>query len=335
MSTDRIFEDRLARREQVPLLVGLIGPSGSGKTYSALELATGIQSVTGGDIGYVDTEAKRALHYADRFTFRHLPFGSPFNPGSYLAAIEHFVRKGCKVIVVDSMSHEHEGTGGVLEMHEQELDRLAGSDYGKRERVKMLAWAKPKAERRRLINSLLQLEANFIFCFRAKEKLKLEKGKEPLALGWQPIAGEEFVYEMTVNCLLLPNARGIPTWETEFPGERQMLKLPEQFVDLFREERALSRQIGRSMAEWARGGASPSSPAETSQNQTQLAQDALPAPWADWTNLERGENRARQGTATFRAWWKSLTKEEQAGIPQASLTEWKKLAEEADKGKDA
>ena len=46
----RTFEDRPATRDKVPLLVGLMGPSGSGKTFSALRLATGIQTVSGGDI---------------------------------------------------------------------------------------------------------------------------------------------------------------------------------------------------------------------------------------------------------------------------------------------
>ena len=76
----RTFEDREAVREQVPLLVGLMGPSGGGKTFSALRLATGFQRVSGGDIFVIDTEARRALHYADRFKFRHIAFPAPFGP---------------------------------------------------------------------------------------------------------------------------------------------------------------------------------------------------------------------------------------------------------------
>ena len=58
----RIFTDAPATREHVPLLIGLMGPSGVGKTYSALRLATGIQTVTGGDIFVIDTETNRAKH---------------------------------------------------------------------------------------------------------------------------------------------------------------------------------------------------------------------------------------------------------------------------------
>ena len=84
----RVFEDRPATRERTPLLVGLVGPSGSGKTYSALRLATGFQRVTGGDIYFIDTEARRALHYADSFNFRHLPFGAPFGSLDYLGVFD-------------------------------------------------------------------------------------------------------------------------------------------------------------------------------------------------------------------------------------------------------
>lgn len=249
----RTFEDRPAVRERTPLLVGLVGPSGSGKTYSALRMAEGFRRVNGGETFLIDTEARRALHYADSFQFRHMSFGAPFGSLDYLDAVEHCVRKGAGTIIVDSMSHEHEGPGGVLEQHDAELDRLAGSDWKKRERMTMLAWQKPKAARRRLINSLLQMQCNFVFCFRAKEKIKIRKGEEPLPLGWMPIAGEEFVYEMTLNALLLPGSNGCPAWQTEMPGERMMMKLPRQFANLFSGRGQLTEDVGAAMAEWSAG----------------------------------------------------------------------------------
>jgi ABC-type dipeptide/oligopeptide/nickel transport system ATPase subunit len=249
----RIFDDRPAVREKTPMFVGLIGPSGTGKTFSALRLATGIQRVSGGDIVVVDTEARRALHYADRFKYRHLAFGAPFSPLDYLAAIEHCVKKGAGTIVIDSMSHEHEGPGGVLEWHAKELDRMAGTDYAKREKMQMLAWQKPKGARRQLINAILQLNVNFIFCFRAKEKLKMVPGQAPQQRGWQPIAGEEFIYEMTVKCLLLPGANGIPTWKSDIQDEKRMIKLPEQFISTFSSAPQLTEDIGQALAAWAAG----------------------------------------------------------------------------------
>lgn len=250
----RVFEDKPAVRERVPLLIGIMGPSGGGKTFSALRLATGIQQVSGGDIHVIDTEARRALHYADRFKFRHVPFGAPFSPLDYLAAIEHCVARGAGTIVVDSTSHEHEGQGGVLEMHEAEMLRMARGDRGKVDRYKMLAWARPKQERRRLINTVLQIPCNFIFCFRAKTKLRIKKGEDPTPMGFMPIAGDEFVYEMGINFLLLPGAKGVPTWQTDELGERQMIKLPEWALSMFGEgERPLDEKAGAALAQWSAG----------------------------------------------------------------------------------
>lgn len=250
----REFKLSKAERVRVPLLLGLVGPSGGGKTMSALRLATGIQKVVGGKIAVIDTEARRALHYASDFDFLHLPFGAPFDSLSYLEAIEFCIKSGAKTIIVDSASHEHEGPGGLLEQHEAELNRIAGDDYGKRERCKMLAWQKPKAARRKLINTLLQLDANFIFCFRAKEKMKLVPGRQPEQLGWMPIAGEEFVFEMTANMLLLPGANGQPTLRPDEPGERAMVKTPRQFASII-SGKQLTEEMGEAMARWAEGPA--------------------------------------------------------------------------------
>lgn len=252
----RTFEDKPAVREATPLLLGLIGPSGTGKTFSALRLATGIQRISGGDIYGIDTESRRMLHYADRFKFRHMDFGAPFGSLDYLAAIEHCVKKGAKTIIVDSMSHEHEGPGGVLEQHKLETERLAKLWKCSEDKAQMAAWSTPKQDRRRMINTILQMNANFIFCFRSKEKMKLG-GPKPVEMGFMPIAGEEFVYEMVLKCLLLPGANGTPTWGSEYPGERMMMKLPEQFKDLFAEPKQLDEDTGLKLAQWAAGSAPP------------------------------------------------------------------------------
>jgi hypothetical protein len=253
---NRQFAAKDAKREHVPLLIGLTGPSGGGKTYSALRLATGIQTVTGGDIYFIDTESRRALHYADQFNFKHVPFDAPFGSLDYLAALQFCVKQGAKVVIVDSMSHEHEGPGGMVDLHDQIVARMSGGDSAKAERVKMLAWSEPKQKRRALINGILQLNANFIFCFRAKNASKPVKKNgrtEVEAMGFMPIAGEEFVFEQTLNALLLPAAGGVPTWHSDQLGERTMIKLPEQFQFLRDRNAPLDEKIGASLARWAAG----------------------------------------------------------------------------------
>jgi hypothetical protein len=255
---ERKFEDTEAKRGKTPLLLGLVAPSGCGKTLSSLRLATGIQRVTGGDIFVLDTEAKRALHYADSFKFRHVPFTAPFSPDDYLAAIEYCMKKGAKIIIGDSFSHEHEGPGGVLEMHAKEVQRLvelykkAGATE---DTVKLGAWNVPKTMRRKMINAITQMEAHFLLNFRAKGKLKIVKGKPPEQRGFMPIAGEELVYEMTARFLLLPGSDGVPLLKSKFSGEQEIIKIPKQFRPIFQTPAQLSEGHGAAMAEWAAGRA--------------------------------------------------------------------------------
>jgi hypothetical protein len=241
-----------AKRSHVPLLIGIMGPAGGGKTLSALRLAGGIQRVVGGDIYGVDTESNRMLHYADDpdliaagVKFRHVPFAAPFSSAAYKDCLEWCVGQGAKTIIVDSMSHEHAGADGYLEM----ADQSTRKDVGK--------WAEPAKSRSRLIQAILQMDVNIVFTFRAKEKLRPVPGKEPLHLGFMPIAGIEFLYELTVCCLLMPVAGGVPTWKSVEPGESMMIKPARQFADIFDNygiaKTPLSEKHGEGLALWARG----------------------------------------------------------------------------------
>lgn len=305
----RTFDDKPAVREQVPLLVGLFGPSGSGKTYSALRLAQGMQTITGGEIFVLDTESKRALHYADKFKFRHIEFKPPFGSLDYLAALQYCAAKGAGVIVVDSMSHEHEGVGGYLMTQEEELERLSGGNQANRAKHNYSAWIRPAKERRQFINGVLQINANFIFCFRAKEKLKIKPGSSPVELGYMPIAGDEFLFEMGLNCLLMPGAYGVPTWQPERPGEQAMVKLPEQFRSLFSEQFSLDEEAGRQLAEWARGGAQPAS-----RDPVVTTTAGPPAKSKREILFDYARTKMRDGRPAFDAWVHQLNDAQSAAL---------------------
>lgn len=112
-----------AVRDDTSLLIGIAGASGSGKTMSALRMATGLAQ--GDPIYFIDTEAKRGLHYAQEFKFKHLDMRPPFTPEAFAGAISTAEKAGAKVIIIDSMSDEYEGMGGLQEMHDDEVARLA------------------------------------------------------------------------------------------------------------------------------------------------------------------------------------------------------------------
>lgn len=267
--TERTFTTVHAEPGPRPLWIGLFGPTGGGKTFSALRLAKGIQSVIGGKIEMIDTESGRGKHYAEMFDYEYTSFPPPHGSLDYMAAIAHAVNVNkSSIIIIDSLSHEHEGEGGMIEMHEVEVEKMSKGDADKAERVKMLAWTKPKAARKRLLRSMLAHGTNavFILCFRADEQSKPGKDAQGKAkviqMGFMPIAGKPFVYEATVCALLLPAADGVPTWNPENIGEKLMRKLPEQFKKMFEETQGkpLGEEHGRKLAEWHKGGANKRAP---------------------------------------------------------------------------
>jgi hypothetical protein len=245
-----------AVRRPVPLLLGLAGPSGSGKTYSALRLATGIARAAGGDIVVIDTENKRAQHYADLFKFSHIDFAPPYGPMDYLAALQTADRTKPACIVIDSLSHEHDGEGGTLDCVTAELDRLAGADSSLQQKLAAAAWRKPKAARRALLSGLLRLQSHVIVCIRANERTRLARealAVEPVDMGLTPIAAPEFLFELTASALLKAGAQGTPTWASAPPGEHAAIKLPRQFEPVFKRVGPLDEAHGEMLARWAAG----------------------------------------------------------------------------------
>jgi hypothetical protein len=248
------FQFRPAVRESVGLLLGLSGGTGSGKTYSAFRLAAGICGEK--PFAVIDTEAGRAKHYGDAFRFDHGDLKPPFTPEAYVDAIAAADKAGYHVVVVDSMSHEWAGEGGILDWQEAELDRMAGTDWKKREACKMAAWIKPKVSHKKMVQRLLQVRAHLILCFRADQKIEMVRGadgkmeiREKQSLtglhGWIPICEKNLPYELTASFLLMADRPGVP----------QPIKLQQQHRALFPLDEPITEASGARLAAWAKGGA--------------------------------------------------------------------------------
>lgn len=300
-----------AVRENVPLLIGLGGASGSGKTFTALELATGVAEAIGkakgrtGRIGFIDTERRRGLHYADRFEFLHAELNPPFRPRSYMDAISAAEGAGVDVLVIDSFSHEWEGEGGVKEW----ADEIQRETQNRNEAAK---WNIPKSGpdgHKRLVNQMLAAKPHIIICLRAEEKMRMEdvpqfnddgtpkmwKGKQstrtvitaakdlPLKERWVPICEKRFPFELTTSLLLTPDQPGVPV----------PLKLQEQHMPAFPEGQRISREAGRYLAEWSMGGAPAAASVPSGPTIDQVRADLDAA--------------ADEGTASLERAWKSKT----------------------------
>lgn len=266
-----MYTFKKAVRDRTSLLISLAGSSSSGKTYSALRLATGLAD--GGKIAFIDTEAGRAKHYSDFFQFDHCDMSAPFRPDSYIEAIKSADSNEYSVIVIDSMSHEWAGEGGILDWQEEELDIIVDrqrktanekgwsfDEYKARDANKMGAWIKPKVSHKRMIGSLLQCRAHIIFCLRAEEKMLMSSevdkstGRKKTVIvpaadraiedRWQPICEKNFMYENTVSFLLLSNK----------PGVGIPLKLQEQHKFAFPQGQQINEECGKKLAVWANGG---------------------------------------------------------------------------------
>lgn len=250
-------------RENVALLIGLAGGTGSGKTFTAMRLAKGIAGEK--PFAVIDSENRRALHYADQFRFDHAELRAPFRPDAYGDAIAAADAAGYPVIVVDQMSFEHAGEGGLLDWQEEELQRMAGDDYKKREACKMSSWIKPKRSHKQMMQRLLQVKAHLILCFRAEAKIEMVKGddnkwvvrpKESLVglEGWIPIAEKNLPFELTASFLLTADHPGIP----------KPIKLQQQHRALFPLDEPITEESGRAIAQWAAGGPKGAMPGPTS-----------------------------------------------------------------------
>lgn len=236
---------RPAVRQNTPLIIGIAGPTKSGKTYSSLRLARGLAN--GGRIVMINAEGPRGHQYAETFQYEATELVAPYRPDNYTEALIAAAKLNPAVIIMDSVSHCHDGPGGILEWHEEILDDMAGKDYEKRAKCTWTAWVKPKASENQLIYTMLEMTCPVILAMRAKEKIKIVTGKQPIDLGWQPIVGERVAFETIFTLMLTPHCKGVPDLECS--------DMREPFDAMVPKNKPIDEALGRELAKWSAGGA--------------------------------------------------------------------------------
>jgi hypothetical protein len=267
-------------------LVGVAGQSRAGKTLTALRVAHGIASVTGGKVAGIDTEAGRMLEYGPGakpfgYRFKYAQFDPPFTGDRYLEILleAEKVAGPNGVIVVDSMSHEHEGDGGVLEQHE-ELVRQLG------EKNNMTAWNRAKEGRKKLINYIRsQRKCHLIMCFRAEQKTGVAPGGKPVDLGVQLIGWAGWPFEMSMFVMLNRDRRGAELRHDTTAGLDQLLP-----------EGQITEKTGEALARWCKSGNGAAAPAT----------NGAPHPVEVWLSEDEPEHSAADITAAGRALYKAI-----------------------------
>jgi len=202
-----MFEVKKAQREKMKAVVGFIGPSGAGKTAGALLTAYGLVSEAYPNaseeelwdkIGVIDTEHERSKLYANSDfdgtrigQFLHINFEPPYTTERYELAVQAMKKAGAEVIIVDSLSHNWQGEGGIVEKHGQ----MSGNSFQN--------WGKLAPETTQLIKTLTRNNVHIFATLRTKQEYVVEpdnNGKmAPRKVGTKPVQKDEMEYEFMLN----------------------------------------------------------------------------------------------------------------------------------------
>lgn len=184
-------ELRKVTRKKAKIRLGLSSVSGGGKTYSGLLIAKGLSGGNLEKVALIDTENGSGDLYAHLGSYNVFPLNAPYTPERYIEAIIACEKAGMDVIIIDSITHEWDGKGGILDIQ----NSLTGNSYTN--------WAKLTPRHQAFIDKILQSECHIITTVRRKqdyEMIKDEKGKlVPQKVGLREVTREGFEYELTVN----------------------------------------------------------------------------------------------------------------------------------------
>lgn len=187
-----------AERKRTKIKLAITGPSGSGKTYSSLKIAKGL----GDRIAVIDTENGSASLYAGMEgmpEFDVMEITAPFTSEKYQKAIKTACEKNYDVLIIDSISHQWNGEGGIMDrMDKDKLAKPTANIY--------TMWAKYTPEHERFKATINQAPIHIIATMRSKQDYVLdqnEKGKTtPRKIGMAPIQrdGTEYEYSIVFDC---------------------------------------------------------------------------------------------------------------------------------------
>lgn len=227
-----------AKREKAKMRIGLFGAPNSGKTYSALLLAFGLVQ-DWSKIAVIDTEhgsANLYAHLGEYFVWELTP---PFTPERYIEAIKECEKQGIEALIIDSISHEWDGEGGLLEA-QKKLEESARNSF--------TTWGKITPRHNAFINAILNCKMHVIACGRCKVEYVLsenDKGRQvPQKVGTKPITRDGFDYELTTSFELAYNH--LATCSKDRTG---------LFAD--KPPKVLTQEDGVLLAKWANSGSEP------------------------------------------------------------------------------
>jgi hypothetical protein len=182
---------RQATRTKAKIRLGLSAVSGGGKTYSAIKIAKGLSRGDLTKVAIIDTENGSADLYAHLGNYNVLTLHPPYTPERYVECIKSCEDAGMEVIIIDSITHEWNGKGGILEIHSS----MTGNSFTN--------WSSLTPRHQKFIDAILQSKCHVITTVRRKQDYDLSKdsnGKTKVEkAGLKEETREGFEYELTAN----------------------------------------------------------------------------------------------------------------------------------------
>jgi AAA domain len=185
-------------KQEEKLRMAIAGIAGSGKTWTSLTLATALAN--GGSVALIDSEHGSASKYADDFQFDMQEL-SNFDPRNYIKAIREAEQAGYAVLIIDSLTHAWNGTGGALEL----VDMVAKQAAARRRKDTpntFNAWSDVTPLQNKLINVILASPLHIIATMRSKTEYIVEKDSDgksvPCKVGMAPIQRADVEYEFDI-----------------------------------------------------------------------------------------------------------------------------------------
>lgn len=182
------MELRKASRKRAKIKMALQGPSGAGKTYSALLLAFGLSN-DWTKIAVIDTENHSAELYSNLGQYNTVSIAAPYTPEKYGEAIHLCEQAGMEVIILDSISHEWDGSGGILDVH----GNMAGNSFTN--------WSKLTPRHNAFVQTIVQSSCHIIGTIRSKQDYVLQEKNGrmiPEKVGLKGVTRDGMDYEFTL-----------------------------------------------------------------------------------------------------------------------------------------
>lgn len=180
---------RKAERRKAKLRLAISGPAGSGKTFGALQIAFGI----GGKIALLDTENGSGDLYSALGDYDVCSISAPFSVQKFIDAIKDAENSGYDVLILDSISAEWAGTGGLLNLHTQITSANRANSYA--------AWGQITPKHNAFIDAIISSNIHIIATIRSKTEyaqVQNERGKTEIKkMGLGLVQREGIDYEFT------------------------------------------------------------------------------------------------------------------------------------------